>query len=65
MNQGSLYPALHKLTQEGWIKSYWGLTENNRKAATTASPEPAKSSYGRGGPLGPPGHRRGQGHGHS
>ena len=32
VNQGSLYPALHKLTQEGWIKSYWGLTENNRTA---------------------------------
>ena len=32
VNQGSLYPALHKLTQEGWIKSYWGLTGNNRKA---------------------------------
>jgi transcriptional regulator len=32
VNQGSLYPALHKLTQEGWIKSYWGLTENNRRA---------------------------------
>jgi transcriptional regulator len=32
VNQGSLYPALHKLTAEGWIKSYWGLTENNRKA---------------------------------
>jgi transcriptional regulator len=32
VNQGSLYPALHKLTQEGWIKSYWGFTENNRKA---------------------------------
>ena len=32
VNQGSLYPALHKLTAEGWIKSYWELTENNRKA---------------------------------
>ena len=32
VNQGSLYPALHKLTQEGWIRSYWDLTENNRKA---------------------------------
>lgn len=32
VNQGSLYPALHKLTAEGWIKSYWGVTENNRKA---------------------------------
>ena len=32
VNQGSLYPALHKLTQEGWIKSYWSRTENNRRA---------------------------------
>ena len=32
VNQGSLYPALHKLTQEAWIKSYWARTENNRKA---------------------------------
>ncbi len=32
VNQGSLYPALHKLTAEGWIKSYWDRTENNRKA---------------------------------
>lgn len=32
VNQGSLYPALHKLTAEGWIKSYWGVTENNRRA---------------------------------
>lgn len=32
VNQGSLYPALHKLTAEGWIKSYWGKTATNRKA---------------------------------
>jgi PadR family transcriptional regulator PadR len=32
VNQGSLYPALHKLASEGWIKSYWGMTENNRQA---------------------------------
>ena len=32
VNQGSLYPALHKLTSEGWIRSYWGLTGNNRRA---------------------------------
>lgn len=32
VNQGSLYPSLHKLTAEGWIKSYWSVTENNRKA---------------------------------
>lgn len=32
VNQGSLYPALHKLTREGWINSYWDRTENSRKA---------------------------------
>ena len=32
VNQGSLYPALHRLEQKGWIKSDWGTTENNRKA---------------------------------
>lgn len=32
MNQGSLYPALLKLEQLGWIAAKWGTTENNRKA---------------------------------
>ena len=32
VNQGSLYASLHKLTREGWIKSYWRSTENNRRA---------------------------------
>jgi transcriptional regulator len=32
VNQGSLYACLHKLTREGWIRSYWQLTENNRRA---------------------------------
>jgi PadR family transcriptional regulator, regulatory protein PadR len=32
VNQGSLYPALHRLEQRGWISSYWGASENNRKA---------------------------------
>ena len=32
VNQGSLYPALHRLTREGWIRSYWGVTANNRQA---------------------------------
>ena len=30
VNQGSLYASLHKLTREGWIRSYWEITENNR-----------------------------------
>lgn len=32
VNQGSLYPALHRLEQRGWIASEWGTSENNRKA---------------------------------
>lgn len=32
VSDGSLYPALHKLEQEGWIKAEWKMTENNRPA---------------------------------
>ena len=32
VNQGALYPALHRLEQQGWIKSEWGESENNRRA---------------------------------
>jgi PadR family transcriptional regulator PadR len=32
VNQGSLYPALHRLEEEGWIAAEWGVSENNRKA---------------------------------
>ena len=32
LNYGTLYPALLKLEQEGWILSEWGTSENNRKA---------------------------------
>src|ERR1041385_264477 len=32
VSEGSLYPALHKLEQEGWITSEWKQTENNRRA---------------------------------
>jgi transcriptional regulator len=32
VNQGSLYPALHRLEQKGWITAEWGTSENNRKA---------------------------------
>lgn len=32
VNQGSLYASLHRLTREGWIKSSWRKTENNRRA---------------------------------
>ena len=29
---GSLYPALHRMTEAGWLKSSWGLSDNNRRA---------------------------------
>jgi transcriptional regulator len=32
VQQGSLYPALHRLQRRGWIKARWGTSENNRKA---------------------------------
>lgn len=32
VNQGALYPALHRLEQNGWIRAAWGESENNRKA---------------------------------
>ncbi len=32
LNQGTLYPALLRLQQRGWIVSKWGLSENNRRA---------------------------------
>ena len=32
VNQGSLYPALHRLEEKGWIQAEWGSSENNRRA---------------------------------
>jgi PadR family transcriptional regulator, regulatory protein PadR len=32
VEEGSLYPALHRMEQEGWIVSEWGVSENNRRA---------------------------------
>ena len=32
VNQGSLYPALHRLEEQGWIRSNWAASENNRQA---------------------------------
>ena len=32
VQQGSLYPALHRLERRGWIKAHWGVSENHRKA---------------------------------
>jgi PadR family transcriptional regulator PadR len=32
IQEGSLYPALHRLERRGWIKAHWGTSENNRRA---------------------------------
>jgi PadR family transcriptional regulator PadR len=32
IQQGSLYPALHRLERQGWIKARWGSSDNNRRA---------------------------------
>ena len=32
VHQGALYPALHRLEQQGWIRAKWGESENNRRA---------------------------------
>jgi PadR family transcriptional regulator PadR len=32
LEEGSLYPALHRMTQSGWLRSEWGISDNNRRA---------------------------------
>jgi PadR family transcriptional regulator PadR len=32
VEEGSLYPALHRMEQEGWVSAEWGISENNRRA---------------------------------
>ena len=32
VEEGSLYPALHRMEQEGWLRAAWGMTEKNRQA---------------------------------
>ena len=32
VEEGSLYPALHRMTQDGWLRAEWGLTGKNRDA---------------------------------
>jgi len=46
VNQGSLYASLHKLTREGWIKSEWRVTANNRRARYYALTRAGKKQLG-------------------
>ena len=42
VNQGALYPALHRLQQKGWITAQWGESENNRRAKYYSLTKPGK-----------------------
>lgn len=46
VGQGSLYPALHRLEYKGWIVSYWGTSENNRKAKFYSLTDTGKKQLG-------------------
>ncbi len=43
VQQGSLYPALHRLEARGWIQAEWGASENNRRARFYALTEQGRS----------------------
>ena len=46
VQQGSLYASLHRLVREGWIKSYWAQTPNNRKASYYALTRAGRKQLG-------------------
>ena len=50
VEEGSLYPALHRMEQSGWISAEWSMTETNRRAKyyklTASGPSPAGSCSG-------------------
>ena len=46
LNQGTLYPALVRLEQKGWIKGAWQTTENNREAKFYAITKPGSRALG-------------------
>jgi len=43
---GSLFPALHRMEEEGWISSYWGDSENNRRAKFYRLTKPGRKQLG-------------------
>jgi transcriptional regulator len=47
VQQGSLYPALHRLEQQGWIKASWGESETGRKAKFYALTRPGRTQMDR------------------
>ena len=47
VNQGSLYPALHRLERRGWIKAEWDVSDNNRRAKYLRVDEEGPEAVGR------------------
>ena len=47
VEQGSLYPALHRIEDRGWVSSYWSVSENNRKAKFYRLTTAGKKQLGR------------------
>jgi PadR family transcriptional regulator PadR len=47
VGQGALYPALHKLEQNGWISSEWAVSENNRRAKYYTLTKAGRKALGR------------------
>ena len=47
VSDGSLYPALHKLESEGWIKAEWKVTENGRRAKFYSLTRPGRKALER------------------
>lgn len=47
VGQGSLYPALHKLEQQGWIEATWKPSENNRRAKYYSLTKPGRKALAR------------------
>jgi transcriptional regulator len=46
VEEGSLYPALYRLEERGWIKSEWGTSENNRRARFYSLTRPGRRQLG-------------------
>src|ERR1041384_8828405 len=47
VSDGSLYPALHKLEQDGWVSSEWRLSDNNRRAKFYSLTRPGRPALAR------------------
>src|SRR3954471_7758227 len=47
VEEGSLYPALHRMEQDGWVRAEWGTTEKNRQARFSTLPPAGRKQLAR------------------